>query len=118
MANFIRPEDLSFYNKLGVHYFKLTGRSKDEIWLQEVLFAYLAGRYEGNLLRLLGISLPGFTNAWEEIEILNSGLNGFLDSYPKTGENDEINYCNNWLIQMEEQGMFRISDEVKESINR
>ena len=74
-ANYIRPEDIGLYSDMGIHYFKITGRSKPIWWHYEVVKAYLEGKYEGNLIRLLGID-PSL-EAENLVYLDNQSLNGF-----------------------------------------
>lgn len=74
-ANYIRPEDIDLYSEIGIHYFKITGRSKPVWWHKEVITAYLQGRYDGNLIRLLGID--PCLEAEKLIYLDNRSLDGF-----------------------------------------
>ena len=74
-ANYIRPEDIDLYSEMGIHYFKITGRSKPVWWHKEVVKAYLEGRYDGNLIRLLGID--PCLGAENLIYLDNRSLDGF-----------------------------------------
>ncbi len=49
----IRPEDVSFYEKLGFNAFKIWGRTQDYHWLLRVATAYASRSYEGDLNDLL-----------------------------------------------------------------
>jgi len=53
-ADFIRPEDLDLYQRLGVHLFKVVDRSCSTDALVERVRSYRNGRWDGNLLELLG----------------------------------------------------------------
>ena len=111
-SNFIRPEDLCIYEKMGINIFKITGRSKKSNWLPEVTEAYTKRRYNGNLIRLLGID-PSL-NAEEWIYINNKALNGFLDYFPQTGiEEDENRYCEKWIQKLYKKGDFVVKDGSK-----
>jgi len=115
-ANFIRPEDLYFYEKMGIHIFKITGRSKKPNWLPGVVKAYLSRSYNGNLIKLLGID-PSL-NAEDWIYINNKSLDGFLKSFPLTEkEKDEDIYCNEWISRLYKQKDFLVKDESKYKIN-
>jgi len=52
-ANWIRPEDLHHYEKLGYHNFKIVERNTPTQILLERVKAYTAERYDGNLLDLV-----------------------------------------------------------------
>lgn len=115
-ANVIRPEDMVLYEALGMHFFKITGRSKPAEWLPEVTKAYLNRKYEGNLMRLLGIDPSLKAEDW--IYINNQALNGFLENFPRTGsEIDEDAYCNRWIAKLYRNGDFHIKDETDYKID-
>jgi len=108
-ANFIRPEDISLYESMGVHHFKITGRSKPGSWLPEVTKAYLQRKYNGNIIRLLGID-PSI-NAENWIYLDNQALEGFLQNFPKTNNVEEENiYCNKWIVRLYNNKKFYIKD--------
>lgn len=108
-ANFIRPEDIKYYEDLGIHNFKITGRSKPAEWLPKVTNAYLNRIYNGNLIRLLGID-PSI-KAEDFIEIKNKSLYGFLEKFPKNNNlNEENLYCDKWIIELFKNKNFKIKD--------
>lgn len=105
----IRPEDVDFYERMGVRYFKISGRSKPASWLPEVARAYQHRNYDGNLVRLLGIDPKLEAENW--IYIDNKALDGFIEGYPRTGDyQDELRYCNEWLVRMFRENKFQIKD--------
>jgi collagenase-like PrtC family protease len=52
-ARWIRPEDVSVYEKMGFKYFKISGREHTTEWIANVAKAYSLRRYKGNLLDIL-----------------------------------------------------------------
>ncbi len=105
----IRPEDMDFYEKLGVSYFKISGRSKPNNWLPEVTEAYHRRSYEGNLIRLLGIDPKLEAESW--IYIDNKALNGFIEKYPRSGDyQEEMRYCDQWIVKLFKEGNFKLND--------
>lgn len=78
--NWIRPEDIKFYEKIGIHNFKLQGRPyvvKGDII--KTLMCYTDEHYDGNLLELLHLYAP-----YDDIHqpyIDNRGLDGFIDPF-------------------------------------
>lgn len=52
-AIFVRPEDLSVYEEVGVSRFKVSGRNKPTAWLVRAARAYAERSYRGNLLDIL-----------------------------------------------------------------
>ena len=73
---FIRPDDISYYEKLGIHYYKIQGRQavmKGNII--KTVTSYLGKSYDGDLLNLLDCFSP--TNSFR-IPIDNRKLDGFI----------------------------------------
>lgn len=89
-SRWIRPEDLNFYNKLGICFFKLDGRDKPPKYMIEVVKAYYFNFFNGNFLYLLhnrypkdimSINLFNTDNVDAEwkIGIDNRSLDNFID---------------------------------------
>ena len=115
-ANVIRPEDMRFYERMGIDLFKITGRSKPAAWLPEVARAYLKMGYTGNLMRLVGIDPNLKAEQW--IFIDNNSLEGFLAYFPQTGrEEDENKYCDEWIERLYRDGKFRVDDGSRYRVN-
>lgn len=111
MANFIRPEDLTYYEDMGIYMFKVTGRSKPKEWLPEVITAYADREYSGNLIRLLGID--PILVAESKIFISNKALDDFILGYPKMSEvRREIAYCEEWIAKLYRTDNFRIEEKL------
>lgn len=108
-SRWIRPQDLHYYNDLGINYFKLSGRTGGTEYITKIMTAYMSETYSGNLLEL-----------WKPLETIYNGekesshafedyietekLDGFLDHWMVNNfecENEECgktcNYCNNWF---------------------
>jgi collagenase-like PrtC family protease len=106
-ANFVRPEDLAFYEEKGISSFKISGRSKPASWLPLATEAYMCRNNYGNLISLLGIDPNLYAEEW--IFISNKALDGFIDSFPRTGSSDdEADYCKMWAVKLFKKGDFRI----------
>lgn len=105
----VRPEDISLFEEMGVDCFKTTGRSKPAEWLPETVRAYQTRSYEGNLVRLLGIDPSLRAEDWFCID--NKGLDGFLDDFPSS-QDDEIKrkYCESWAIKLYQEGRLYAND--------
>ena len=93
--NFIRPEDMTYYERIGVHHFKIQGRQavlKGDIL--RTVEAYMKKNYEGDLLDLLDCFSP--TNSFR-VRIDNKQLNKFIDPFLQAGfckrNCVECNYC-------------------------
>lgn len=105
----IRPEDLRMFEDIGVKYFKITGRSKPPSWLPEVAKAYQNRKYDGNLVRLLGIDPTLQAESW--IFVNNRSLDQFLLGFPQTQlYTDETRYADSWISRMYQNGEFYLSD--------
>ncbi len=82
----IRPEDLHYYEEIGLDRFKLSGRTKNTPWLKRAILAYAERKSPDNFAELL--SVPHGTGAYNrkkyaeipEIELYvdNRQLAGFL----------------------------------------
>lgn len=101
----IRPEDLKYYNDIGINHFKITGRTGSSEYLQKVLNAYMAEDFDGNLIELWK-PLESINPDVKEAEVKNfyignKKLNGFIDIWAKRKHNcdyqicgETCNYCN------------------------
>jgi collagenase-like PrtC family protease/predicted Zn-dependent protease with MMP-like domain len=114
----IRPEDISVYEKIGIENFKITERMKKTEVLEDIVKSYTNRRYEGNLNRLLNFrvkedfippthdsisSTEGFNSKYfyksreilfeRKIEINNRALDGFIDFFVKTGRDCRNELC-------------------------
>jgi len=86
--NWIRPEDIKYYNEIGIQYFKIQGRQaavKGDIF--RTVESYMREEYDGNLLELLDAFLP--TSSFHP-HIPNKKLDNFIQPFI---END--NFCSN-----------------------
>lgn len=54
-STFIRPEDLKFFEDLGVHCFKIVDRNRTTRFIFNALKAYIERKYPGNLLDLMSL---------------------------------------------------------------
>jgi hypothetical protein len=93
--NWIRPEDLKYYENVGIHYFKIQGRPNVLRGKPtKTLMAYFEQSYDGNLCELLTMFFPSISRAF----IDNKKLDGFIDKFYKSSgfcnDNcDECKYC-------------------------
>lgn len=111
----IRPEDTGFFEEMGIDYFKISGRAKPSHWLPEVVEAYQKRRYDGNLIRLLGIDPSLKSEDW--INIDNRALEGFIQNYPQDGgRRAEEMYADQWITRMYKEGTFSVSDGTEYEI--
>lgn len=77
----IRPEDLSFYEKIGIHQFKLQGRHTVYAGNPaKAVEAYFSKSYTGNLLDLLEM----FNSPYRfKVNLQNDRLDGFISHFTK-----------------------------------
>lgn len=52
-ARWIRPEDLEIYQKFGVDFFKIEGRTRNKVFILLSATAYSQRKYDGNLLDIV-----------------------------------------------------------------
>lgn len=93
----IRPEDLKYYNDIGINHFKITGRTGSSEYLQKVLNAYMAENFDGNLIELWK-PLESINPDIKEAEVKNfyidnKKLNGFIDIWAKGKRNCDYQIC-------------------------
>lgn len=96
----IRPEDLSKYEQIGVNLFKIIGREIMDIadW-PKMMDVYFKGEFDGNLLELN----HGFSGTAER-QLDNRSLDGFIDYFFNSSyqcfrmcDTGKCNYCNKYL---------------------
>ncbi|HAN17194.1 MAG: hypothetical protein A2X13_06035 [Bacteroidetes bacterium GWC2_33_15] len=87
--SWIRPEDLKYYNNIGITNFKLQGRQavKTKGHLKTIKH-YFNQKYDGDLMDLLNMYDP--LNSFR-IFIKNSDLDGFIKPFVR----DEYDFCEN-----------------------
>lgn len=112
----IRPEDLPYYEAIGINDFKLDGRDKTEEYNMDVLRAYMEGEHSGNLLYLMQNYYPkdkeefdrivnAQTDDWRLCVYLdNTKLDGFIKHFASMKNTCEkgctgCNYCQSWMEQ-------------------
>lgn len=101
--NFIRPEDIKLYEKIGIQHFKLQGRQailKDGDIVRTVE-AYFQENFDGNLIDL--INLFSKLNPFH-VNIDNKKLEGFIEPFFKNQSFckhncNKCNYCRNFILK-------------------
>lgn len=115
--NWIRPEDIDLYEKLGIHNYKIQGRGfvlNGDI--MKTLECYQKKAFEGNLLELLHIFAP--YDSKHQPYISNKKLDGFIDSfYSEKVVCDELcdqcGYCDLYAEKALEYSDALLSDAIK-----
>jgi collagenase-like PrtC family protease len=99
-APWIRPEDLSRYEEIGFHHFKIAGREKGAEWVLRAVAAYSERSYAG-LLNDLVLGLDRVDPFGDfPIALDNQRLDGFIDFF--AGKDCRLgcqgcNHCPEWL---------------------
>ncbi|MHA1915001.1 MAG: U32 family peptidase [Promethearchaeota archaeon] len=113
-ARWIRPEDLSHYEEIGIDTFKIAGRRMSSEWITRAIKAFSSRKYEGNLVDIIqgftmsiGIEKDPTSKFRQTVDtepkskliIDNTKLDGFIDFF-KTQDCvsmcDECKYCETW----------------------
>lgn len=112
-ACWIRPENLIFYENLGIHNFKISGRSKNIEWTKKSMNAYIKRKYDGNIMDILGTTPPDFENNSAHLIFIDNGsLSDFFDNHPlecNLLECEECGYCKEQAKALFEDGKFKIN---------
>lgn len=93
---FIRPEDIKFYNDIGITNFKITGRTGSSEYIIRTLSAYLNESFEGNLINLwkpLESILDESKESNATHSIPNKSLDGFIDIWVKDKKQCDLEVC-------------------------
>lgn len=82
--NWIRPDDIRYYNEIGIRHFKITGRTGSTEYITRTIEAYLKQQFTGNLLSLWK-PLESIKNVELEdvhiVDIPSQNLNGFIENW-------------------------------------
>lgn len=106
-ARWIRPEDISIYQELGIDFFKVGGRAMSTEWIINATEAYASLGYPGNLYDILNNFSPKTrstdsnlsrtqTNTIASpprVHIDNQALKGFIDFFKKQDCVSECSHC-------------------------
>jgi len=96
-SRWVRPEDVSLYEEIGIDLFKITGRSMPTERILSAVTAYSSRHCNGNLYDILNVLTPkvGFVNHTStggrnvtmepppKVYIDNQALEGFIDFFEK-----------------------------------
>ena len=113
-CRWVRPEDLTHYEEIGITDFKIAGRRMTTDWIVRSVKAFSSRKYEGNLVDIvqgftMSIGIENDPNAnfqktvTEESKtkliIDNTKLDGFIDFFKKQdciSMCNVCNYCEEW----------------------
>jgi collagenase-like PrtC family protease len=115
-CRWIRPEDLSIYEEIGITDFKIAGRRMTTNWILRSVKAFSSRKYNGNLVDIIqgfsmshggleqkdpniGISETLGKESKSKLYIDNTKLDGFIDFFKKQNclaMCNECNYCEEW----------------------
>jgi len=86
----IRPEDLKEYEKIGIHFFKIAGRTQPVNWIVRALRAYEERSFDGNLLELLDVT----RELRDLFYVPNKELEGAIEKWKYCSRNcKECGFC-------------------------
>ena len=115
-ARWVRPEDLSHYEAIGIDNFKIAGRRMSTQWITRSVKAFSSRKYEGNLIDIIqgfSMSFGGLEQKDPNVKLTetigeesksklvidNTKLDGFIDFFKKQNclaMCNECNYCEEW----------------------
>lgn len=112
-ACWVRPENLRFYEELGIESFKISGRSKNLEWTKLCITSYVNRKYNGNIMDILGTTPPDFeTNSAHLVFINNNRLSDFFACHPLECDKlkcEECRYCKEEAIKLFLDGDFKVN---------
>ncbi|MBY8989620.1 MAG: U32 family peptidase [Candidatus Lokiarchaeota archaeon] len=115
-ARWVRPEDLSHYEAIGIDNFKIAGRRMSTQWIARSVKAFSSRKYDGNLIDIIqgfSMSFGGLEQKDPNVKLTetigeeskskliidNTKLDGFIDFFKKQNclaMCNECNYCEEW----------------------
>ena len=115
-CRWVRPEDLSHYEEIGITDFKIAGRRMTTDWIVRSVKAFSSRKYDGNLVDIIqgfsmshggleqkdpsvGISETLGKESKSKLYIDNTKLDGFIDFFKKQNciaMCNDCNYCEEW----------------------
>ena len=139
-ARWVRPEDLSHYEAIGIDDFKIAGRRMSTQWITNSVKAFSSRKYEGNLIDIIqgfSMSFGGLEQKDPNVKLTetigkesksklyidNTKLNGFIDFFKKQNciaMCNECNYCEEWAnksVLLDKEESTRYVDSIKNYMN-
>ncbi len=113
-SRWIRPEDLSHYEEIGINTFKIAGRRMTTEWITRAVKAFSSRKYKGNLVDIIqgftmsiGVEKDPHAKFVQTVDkeykskliIDNTKLDGFIEFFKKQdciSMCDKCNYCEDW----------------------
>ena len=138
-CRWIRPEDLSHYEAIGIKNFKIAGRRMSTEWLVRSVKAFSERKYTGNLVDIIEGFDISFGNLHQKdpslefrdsiekeqtakLVIDNTKLDGFINFFKKQNciaMCDECDYCEKWAkkaVFLDKEGAESYVESLKDSI--
>ncbi|MFW9822949.1 MAG: U32 family peptidase [Candidatus Thorarchaeota archaeon] len=135
-ARWVRPEDLTHYEAIGIDNFKIAGRRMSTEWITRSVKAFSSRKYEGNLIDVIqgfSMSFGGLEKKDPNIKLTetlgeesksklyidNTKLDGFIDFFKKQNciaMCNSCNYCEEWAIKsvlLNEEESTRYVESIK-----
>ena len=139
-ARWIRPEDLSHYEAIGIDDFKIAGRRMSTEWIVRAVKAFASRKYEGNLVDIIqgfSMSFGGLEQKDPNVKISetlgkeskskliidNTKLDGFIDFFKKqncVAMCGECTYCEEWAkkaVFLDEEESARYVESLKDYLS-
>jgi len=139
-ARWVRPEDLSHYEAIGIDNFKIAGRRMSTEWIIRAVNAFSSQKYDGNLIDIIqgfSMSFGGLEQKDPNIKLSktvgkefksklyidNTKLDGFIDFFKKQdciAMCNECNYCKEWAkkaVILEKEESTRYVESLKNYID-
>lgn len=135
-ARWVRPEDLTHYEAIGIENFKIAGRRMSTQWITQSVKAFSSRKYDGNLVDIIqGFSMshggleqkdPNIKlsetigkESKSKLVIDNTKLDGFIDFFKKQNciaMCDACSYCEDWAkkaVILNEEESQRYVESIK-----
>ncbi|MFX0049056.1 MAG: U32 family peptidase [Candidatus Hermodarchaeota archaeon] len=136
-ARWVRPEDLSHYEAIGIDNFKIAGRRMSTQWITRSVKAFSSRKYEGNLVDIVqgfSMSFGGLEQKDPNVKLTaaigkeskskliidNSKLDGFIDFFKKQdclAMCNDCSYCEEWAkkaIFLDKEESHRYIESIKQ----
>jgi len=139
-ARWVRPEDLSHYEEIGIENFKIAGRRMSTDWIIRSLKAFSSRKYDGNLVDIIdgfSMSFGGLEEKDPNIKLTqtigkeskskliidNSKLDGFITFFKKQdciSMCNDCSYCEEWgkkAVYIDKEEAKRYVESLNKYIN-